>query len=48
MRKRDLGMPILLLRKQAGTLAKDWDNHPLYTPTLVVPKTDFVFVFVTN
>ena len=24
---------------------KGWDNQPLYLPTLVFPKTNFVFMF---
>ena len=40
------GVPVLLLRKQAGRKEEGWKGQPFYAPTLIIPKTKFAFVFV--
>jgi hypothetical protein len=30
---------------EKGEKKKDWDDQPLYLPTLILPKQKFVFMF---
>jgi len=44
--KRDYpDVPTLIVRREKGEKAKDWDEQPLYLPTLIFPKNKFVFMF---
>lgn len=38
-------IPTLVLMYEKGKKEKDWDNQPLYLPTLILPKSKFVFMF---
>lgn len=38
-------VPTLVIMYQKGEKDKGWDNQPLYLPTLVFPKSKFVFMF---
>ncbi|MGC9503165.1 Z1 domain-containing protein [Baaleninema sp.] len=38
-------VPTLILGYEKGDKKEGWDNQPLYLPTLVFPKTKFVFMF---
>ncbi|MGD1809235.1 Z1 domain-containing protein [Dapis sp. BLCC M126] len=38
-------IPTLLVMYEKGEKKKDWDNEPLYLPTLILPKHKFVFMF---
>ena len=44
--KRDYpDVPTLVVAYQKGEKIKNWDDQPLYLPTLVLPKSKFVFMF---
>jgi hypothetical protein len=44
--KRDYpDVPTLVVAYQKGEKKKNWDDQPLYLPTLVLPKSKFVFMF---
>jgi hypothetical protein len=38
-------VPTLLLYYSKGEKKKGWDEQPLYLPTLILPKSKFVFMF---
>ena len=38
-------VPTLVLGYEKGEKSKQWDDQPLYLPTLVFPKNKFVFMF---
>ncbi len=38
-------VPMLVVMYEKGEKAKDWDEQPLYLPTLIFPKNKFVFMF---
>lgn len=38
-------VPTLVVMYEKGEKAKDWDEQPLYLPTLIFPKNKFVFMF---
>ncbi|MDJ0772773.1 MAG: Z1 domain-containing protein [Mastigocoleus sp. MO_167.B18] len=38
-------VPTLVVAYQKGEKRKNWDDQPLYLPTLVLPKSKFVFMF---
>jgi Z1 domain len=38
-------VPTLVVAYQKGEKKKNWDDQPLYLPTLVLPKSKFVFMF---
>jgi hypothetical protein len=38
-------VPTLVLGYERGLKSDNWDNQPLYLPTLVFPKNKFVFMF---
>ena len=38
-------VPTLVVAYQKGEKIKNWDDQPLYLPTLVLPKSKFVFMF---
>jgi hypothetical protein len=38
-------LPTLIVMYEKGEKTKGWDNQPLYLPTLILPKSKFVFMF---
>ncbi|MEC4817752.1 MAG: Z1 domain-containing protein [Scytonema sp. PMC 1069.18] len=38
-------VPTLVVAYQKGEKTKNWDDQPLYLPTLILPKSKFVFMF---
>jgi hypothetical protein len=38
-------VPVLVLMYQKGEKQNSWDDQPLYLPTLILPKSKFVFMF---
>lgn len=38
-------IPTLVVMYEKGEKKKDWDDQPLYLPTLILPKQKFVFMF---
>lgn len=38
-------VPTLVVMYEKGERARQWDGQPLYLPTLVMPKNNFVFMF---
>lgn len=38
-------LPILIVMYEKGEQNKGWDDYPLYLPTLVMPKNNFIFMF---
>ena len=38
-------VPTLLLMYEKGDKEQNWDDQPLYLPTLILPKNKFVFMF---
>jgi len=38
-------VPVLVVMYQKGEKQNSWDNQPLYLPTLILPKSKFVFMF---
>ncbi len=38
-------VPTLVVMYEKGEKEKGWDNQPLYLPTLILPKSKFVFMF---
>jgi len=38
-------VPTLVVMYEKGEKEKHWDNQPLYLPTLILPKSKFVFMF---
>ena len=38
-------IPTLIVMYEKGEKKKDWDDQPLYLPTLILPKQKFVFMF---
>ena len=38
-------IPILVVMYEKGEKEKGWDDQPLYLPTLILPKSKFVFMF---
>ena len=44
-REKYTEIPTLLVMYEKGEKKKDWDNQPLYLPTLILPKHKFVFMF---
>ncbi len=39
------GVPTLVVMYEKGEKKSSWDNQPLYLPTLILPKSKFVFMF---
>lgn len=39
------GVPTLIVTMEAGEKSKKWDGQRVYLPTLVLPKSKFVFLF---
>lgn len=39
------GVPTLVVAYQKGEKEDNWDDQPLYLPTLILPKSKFVFMF---
>ncbi|MFB8791594.1 MAG: Z1 domain-containing protein [Potamolinea sp.] len=38
-------VPTLLIMYEKGDASQKWDNQPIYLPTLILPKSKFVFMF---
>lgn len=38
-------VPTLLIMYEKGDAGQKWDNQPIYLPTLILPKSKFVFMF---
>ncbi len=44
-RKKYPGFPSLVVMYEKGEKKRNWDNQPLYLPTLILPKQKFVLMF---
>jgi hypothetical protein len=44
-RKEYPDFPVLVVMYEKGEKQKNWDDQPLYLPTLILPKNKFVFMF---
>ncbi|MDB9512540.1 Z1 domain-containing protein [Kamptonema animale CS-326] len=44
-RQKYTDVPVLVVMYEKGEKQDRWDNQPLYLPTLILPKSKFIFMF---